>query len=43
MIQNLKKVVGDENLLNFSSFFCPNHAQRRQGSAPNLAQNIGSM
>jgi hypothetical protein len=43
IIQNLKKFIGDENLLNFSSFLCPNHAQRRQGSAPNLAQNIRSM
>jgi hypothetical protein len=26
IIQILKKLVGDENLLNFLSFLCPNHA-----------------
>jgi hypothetical protein len=43
IIQILKKLVGDENLLNFPFFLCPNYAQRRQRSAPNLAQNIRNM
>jgi hypothetical protein len=30
-------------LLNFPFFLCPNYAQRRQRSAPNLAQNIRNM